>query len=158
MERAPSPVTAQSRSRPGELEPRREDSRPARRGGRLVRHGGPCDSPVARDHRKPGAWRNCMAFDRNWLLVVVGAAMIILELSLGGFAGFDLVLVGSTFVLGGIVGLFTGSSVWGYVTALVLGLGYMVVGRRYVRARMKLPRTVHSNVDALIGRQGLVQK
>lgn len=99
-----------------------------------------------------------MAFDRNWLLVVVGAAMIILELSLGGFAGFDLVLVGSTFVLGGIVGLFTGSSVWGYVTALVLGLGYMVVGRRYVRARMKLPRTVHSNVDALIGRQGLVQK
>ena len=28
-----------------------------------------------------------MAFDRNWLLVVVGAAMIILELSLGGFAG-----------------------------------------------------------------------
>ena len=99
-----------------------------------------------------------MSFDPNWLLVVIGAVMILLELSLGGFAGFDFVLVGSTFVVGGLVGRLTGSTVVGYLTASVLGLAYIAVGRRVVRSRMSVPKQTRSNVDALHGRQAIVQK
>ena len=40
----------------------------------------------------------------NWLLVVAGALLILVEVAFGGFAGFDLVLIGSAFVLGGGIG------------------------------------------------------
>jgi hypothetical protein len=29
----------------------------------------------------------------NWILIVAGAALILAEVALGGFAGFDLVLI-----------------------------------------------------------------
>ena len=34
----------------------------------------------------------------NWLLILSGAALILIEVAAGGFAGFDLVLIGSAFV------------------------------------------------------------
>ncbi len=33
-----------------------------------------------------------MSIDWSWLLVVLGAVMVLIEVALGGFAGFDLVL------------------------------------------------------------------
>ncbi len=41
----------------------------------------------------------------NWALIVAGALLILVEVALGGFAGFDLVLIGSAFLLGGGIGL-----------------------------------------------------
>ena len=35
-----------------------------------------------------------MSIDWNWALVVVGALLVLIEVALGGFAGFDLVLIG----------------------------------------------------------------
>jgi len=91
----------------------------------------------------------------NWVLVIAGALMILAEVVLGGFAGFDLVLIGSTFVVGGGVGLLMHSATTGLVVASVLCVLYVAVGRRYVRRRMHTPN-IRSNTDALIGREALV--
>ncbi len=91
----------------------------------------------------------------NWVLVVAGAVLILVEVAFGGFAGFDLVLIGSAFVLGGGIGLVTGNAVAGFVTASVLCVLYIVAGRRLVRARFHTPK-IRTNTDALLGREGLV--
>lgn len=96
-----------------------------------------------------------MQMNWNWVLVVAGAVMVLVEVALGGFAGFDLVLIGSSFVLGGILGLIVGNPVAGLVTASVLCLLYIAVGRRWVRGRLKRPG-IHTNTDALIGQRALV--
>lgn len=95
--------------------------------------------------------------DWNWVLIIAGAVMVLIEVALGGFAGFDLVLIGSSFVLGGILGLAVASPVTGLVTASALCLAYIAVGRRWVRARLKRP-SVHTNTDALIGQRALVTR
>lgn len=91
----------------------------------------------------------------NWTLIVVGALMVLLELVLGGFAGFDLVLLGSSIVVGGAVGLAAGSVTTGFVTATLLCALYIAIGRRWIRKRLKRPG-ISTNVDALIGQKALV--
>jgi len=88
-------------------------------------------------------------------LIIVGALLVLIEVGLGGFAGFDLVLIGSSFVVGGAVGRFSGSAGAGLITASALCLGYIVAGRRFLRARLRRPH-VPTNTDALIGQRGLV--
>lgn len=96
-----------------------------------------------------------MSLNWNWVLIIVGAVLILVEVAFGGFAGFDLVLIGSSFVLGGGLGLLLGSTWLGLVTAAVLCLVYVAAGRRWVRARMH-HASVPSNTDAVIGQRGLV--
>lgn len=91
----------------------------------------------------------------NWVLVVAGAVLVLVEVALGGFAGFDLVLIGSAFVIGGGLGLALGSPVTGFVTASVLCILYIAVGRRLVRNRVHSPK-LKTNTDALLGREGVV--
>lgn len=91
----------------------------------------------------------------NWLLVIGGAFLILIEIALGGFAGFDLVLIGSAFVLGGGLGFAFGSPTVGYVMSAVLCILYIIVGRNWVRSRLHTQET-RSNADALVGRAGLV--
>jgi membrane protein implicated in regulation of membrane protease activity len=96
-----------------------------------------------------------MSIDWNWALVIVGALLILVEVAFGGFAGFDLVLIGSSFVLGGAIGHLAGSAPVGFALASVLCIVYIAVGRRWVRRRIQM-RTVQSNTDALIGQRALV--
>ena len=91
----------------------------------------------------------------SWVLLITGALLVLVEVAFGGFAGFDLVLIGSAFALGGAVGLLTHDSSIGLIVAAVLCLGYIVAGRRWVRARLKA-RSVPSNADALLGQRALV--
>ncbi len=91
----------------------------------------------------------------DWVLIVLGAVLILLEVAAGGFAGFDLVLIGSTFVLGGAFGLLMGSAQSGLIAAAVLCVLYLAAGRRWVRARLRRP-AVQTNMDALIGQRALV--
>ena len=91
----------------------------------------------------------------NWLLVIGGALMVLAEVLLGGFAGFDLVLVGTAFVLGGGIGFAMGNPVIGLIASSVLCILYIVAGRRWVRSRIHI-RPVPSGADALIGLQGVV--
>lgn len=91
----------------------------------------------------------------NWVLIIGGALLILLEVALGGFAGFDLVLIGSAFVLGGGLGLLTGSAAVGFTVASALCILYILLGRKWVRRRMQ-PTHTASNTDALIGRPGVI--
>lgn len=93
----------------------------------------------------------------NWLLVIGGAVLILIEIALGGFAGFDLVLIGSAFVIGGGLGMAVGSPIAGYVLSAVLCVAYIVVGRKWVRSRLHTRETA-SNTDALVGQRGLVME
>ena len=92
----------------------------------------------------------------NWRLIIIGAVIILVEVSLGGFAGFDLVLIGSALMLGGGIGLLLGNTSVGLLVASALCLLYVAVGRRMVRAQLKPAKSTPSNVDALIGVQGTV--
>ena len=96
-----------------------------------------------------------MRIDWNWVLLIGGALLVLLEVALGGFAGFDLVLIGSSLLLGGGLGLLFHSTQVGFLVASVLSLAYIVGGRRWVRDRMR-HQPLSSNVDALLGAQGLV--
>ena len=53
------------------------------------------------------------------------------------------------------MGLVVGSAVTGFVVAAAAGLLYVAAGRRWVRARIRGGH-VPSNVDALVGVQGMV--
>ncbi len=96
-----------------------------------------------------------MAVGWNWLLLIAGALLILVEVAFGGFAGFDLVLIGSAFLLGGGIGMVTHSPAVGFVVASALCVAYIAVGRRWVRRRLR-DRTVPSNADALLGERGVV--
>jgi len=93
----------------------------------------------------------------NWpiVLMIVGAGMILAEVALGGFAGFDLVLMGSILVIAGSVGLWRHDTFLALLVAGALGIAYLAVGRRWVRHRIR-SRQVPSNVDALLGQTGVV--
>ncbi len=93
----------------------------------------------------------------NWTLILGGALLILIEVTLGGFAGFDLVLIGSAFVMGGALGLFFGNVYLGMFVAGVLCAIYILAGRRWVRARLDLKGpALKSNADAVIGQRGLL--
>jgi len=99
-----------------------------------------------------------MSIDWSWLLVFAGAVLVLVEVLLGGFAGFDLVLIGSAFILGGVIGLVTKSPALAYASAAVLGVAYIALGRRLVRERLSVSKGHASNVDAVLGREGVVQQ
>ncbi len=96
-----------------------------------------------------------MTVNWNWVLVVAGAVLVLVEVGLGGFAGFDLVLIGSSFIIGGALGLVFNSAATGFLVASVLCVLYIVVGRRWVRARLRRPG-LPTNTDALVGLRGVV--
>ena len=91
----------------------------------------------------------------DWVLIVAGALLVLIEVALGGFAGFDLVLVGSTFIVGGAVGMALHNPAIGFVVAAVLCVIYIGVGRKMMRARMQT-RHIPTNSDALLGQKGIV--
>jgi membrane protein implicated in regulation of membrane protease activity len=93
----------------------------------------------------------------NWILIIAGAVLILLEVLLGAITGFDLLLLGSAILLGGILGLVTGQGIAGLAAAGALSLLYVFVGRKRIRNRLKRP-SLPSNTDALIGRTCLVSE
>jgi len=98
-----------------------------------------------------------MARSINWILIVVGAVLILMEVLLGAVSGFDFLLIGSAVLLGGILGVVTGSPVLGVAAAGILSLAYVFIGRKRIRSRLRRPG-VASNTDALIGRTLLVSE
>ncbi|MBM2824845.1 MAG: conserved rane protein of unknown function [Dehalococcoidales bacterium] len=91
-----------------------------------------------------------------WLIiVVVGLLLAMMEVLIGVDAGLDLVFVGSSFILGGLV-------TWPFhswaITVIVVGVtcvAYVAIGRRYVH-KWTLVKQEKTNVDAVIGRRGVV--
>ena len=93
-----------------------------------------------------------------WLIfVIVGLFFILLELIIGVEAGLDLVIIGSAFILGGLVTLPFHSWVWTVIVTSIICVAYVALGRRYVH-RWTMVRKAKTNIDAIIGRQGIVLK
>jgi membrane protein implicated in regulation of membrane protease activity len=99
-----------------------------------------------------------MANAWNWGLLLIGALMTLVEVVLGGFAGFDLVLIGSAFMIGGALGLWLQNPIAGLALSGALCLLYIAIGRRWVRSRIRVQGGVRSNVDAVLGQRGLVMQ
>jgi membrane protein implicated in regulation of membrane protease activity len=93
----------------------------------------------------------------NWALVIVGIVCVIAELAMGAMTGFDLALVGGSLAIGGGVGLFAGSEKIGLLAAGALALLYFAVLRNWLKAKATVKHHP-SNVDALIGKIGVVTK
>lgn len=99
-----------------------------------------------------------MEFADSWLWIIflaVGLVFVIMELLVGVDTGLDLVILGSVFVIGGLV---TWPSESWIITAVVisaLSVVYLVIGRRYVHRRM-LVKGEKTNIDAVIGQTGVV--
>lgn len=91
----------------------------------------------------------------NWVLVILGAVLILTEVVLGAATGFDLLLIGSAVLLGGILGLVTHSPALGVACAGVLSLAYVLFGRRRIRNRLRRPG-IPTNTDLLLGKSARV--
>ena len=95
----------------------------------------------------------------TWLwaaFVVVGLLMILLELFIGVETGFDLVMLGSALILGGLLTCFFDSWLLTALCASAFCALYVGIGRKYVKAKMKVSAT-KTNVDAIIGKTGTVK-
>ena len=91
-----------------------------------------------------------------WLIfVVIGLLMILLELIVGVETGLDLVFLGSAFVLGGLVTWPFNSWILTVIVTSIICVAYVVLGRRYVQ-RWKMTGKSKTNIDAIIGRNGIV--
>ncbi|MDY6966835.1 MAG: NfeD family protein [Halobacteriota archaeon] len=96
----------------------------------------------------------------SWLwagFIVVGLLMVLLELFIGVETGFDLVILGSALIISGLLTSSLDSWLATAIVASALCLLYVALGRRYVKAKMKVGDT-RTNVDAIVGKSGFVKK
>jgi len=93
-----------------------------------------------------------------WLIfVIVGLLFVLLELIVGVETGLDLVFIGSAFILGGLATWPFHSWVWTVIITGIICVAYVILGRRYVH-RWTAVSKAKTNIDAIIGRQGIVVK
>lgn len=88
------------------------------------------------------------------VLVGLGLLAILIELVIGLYSAFDLVIVGSAFVIGGFVGYLTNSFVIGIVLTSIVCFIYFLLIRNYLRKRLDI-NTSSSNIDAVNGKTGI---
>lgn len=93
----------------------------------------------------------------NWFLLIGGIVCVIVELALGAMTGFDLALIGGSLAIGGGAGLLAGSAKIGLLAAGGLALVYLAIFRRWLRTSLTVKNHA-SNVDAIVGRTGVVTK
>jgi membrane protein implicated in regulation of membrane protease activity len=93
----------------------------------------------------------------NWLLVIFGVLCVAAELALGVLTGFDLALIGASLAAGGVVGLIAQSWQAGLLSAAIFALLYFALFRRWLKAKLHVKEQA-SNVDAVVGRSGVVTK
>ena len=98
-----------------------------------------------------------MGNSANWMLVILGVICVIAELALGVLTGFDLALIGTSLIAGGIVGLIFGSANIGLLSTAILAFLYFALFRKWLKSKLQV-KTQASNVDAVIGRTGVVTK
>ena len=101
-----------------------------------------------------------MEFADQWLWLIfvgIGLAMALVEFLGGGFSGFELVIIGSVFIVGGLVASPFDRWPVAVVVTSVLCFAYIGVGRRYL-IRWTQARKAKTNIDTIIGSPGIVVK
>src|SRR5665648_713729 len=87
--------------------------------------------------------------------IIVGILLIIFELSIGVSGAFDVALVGTALIIGGLVGAATGSVSIMFVVAFVVCVLWVLVGRGYLQAHLRIDEYV-TNADRTLGSTGIV--
>jgi len=101
-----------------------------------------------------------VGFPDSWLwlvFVIVGLLFVLLELIVGVETGLDLVFVGSAFIVGGLVTWPFDSWLLTVIVTSIICVAYVALGRRYVH-RWTMVSKAKTNIDAIIGQQGIVLK
>ncbi len=89
------------------------------------------------------------------ILIIVGLLLILAELFAGFSTGFDLVLIGTTLLVGGAIGLFFENEPLAIVAASVLCFLYIALGRTRIKKQL-IVLTHKTNIDKLLGKTGIV--
>ncbi|PIZ45358.1 hypothetical protein CO180_00660 [candidate division WWE3 bacterium CG_4_9_14_3_um_filter_41_6] len=92
-----------------------------------------------------------------WIMMFAGLGLIIMELFIGIDTGFDLVLIGSTLIIGGGVGKFSDNPILGVIITGILAVLYIIYRRNYLKSKLTV-HTQSSNIDSLVGTKALVIK
>ncbi len=93
-----------------------------------------------------------------WLIfIIAGLLLVLLELIVGVETGLDLVFIGSAFILGGLVTWPLQLWWWTVIITSLICIAYVALGRRYVH-RWTAVKKAKTNIDAIIGKQGIVLK
>ena len=101
-----------------------------------------------------------MGFPDLWLwlvFVIAGLLLVLLELIIGVETGLDLVFIGSAFIVGGLVAWPFNSWLLAVIVTSLICIAYVALGRRYVH-RWTAVGKAKTNIDAIIGRTGIVMK
>jgi len=88
-------------------------------------------------------------------LIILGILAIIAEIVLGAATGFELLIIGIVFVIGGGIGMLTNSVMIAGSSVVVLILGYIVFGRSRIKDALHIT-TTKTNSDSIIGKQATV--
>jgi len=88
-------------------------------------------------------------------LIILGILAIIAEIVLGAATGFELLIIGVVFVIGGGIGMLTNSVMIAGSSVVVLILGYIVFGRSRIKDAFHIT-TTKTNSDSIIGKQATV--
>lgn len=87
----------------------------------------------------------------------MGLIAIILEMLLGAPTGFDLLLLGVIFLIGGGIGTLTSSFLTALIIIILLSFIYIFIGRKMIKKRLNVT-TRKTNIDNLIGKKAIVIK
>jgi len=101
-----------------------------------------------------------LAFVDSWMWLIfigIGLLMVIMELILGVETGLDLVFIGTAFILGGAITAAFNSWVWTIIVTVIICIIYVAAGRRYIHRRIAVTGE-KTNIDAIIGRTGIVEQ
>lgn len=90
-----------------------------------------------------------------WIyFIILGIAMIVAEIGLGVYTGFDLVLIGSILCIGGIIGSFTSATIM-FAFTFGLGMIYLLIGRKFIKDKMEIDGH-KTNIDQFLNKTGIV--
>lgn len=88
-------------------------------------------------------------------LIILGILAIIAEIVLGAATGFELLIIGVVFVIGGGIGMLTNSVMIAGSSIVILILGYIFFGRNRINDVLHIT-TTKTNADSIIGKQATV--
>lgn len=91
----------------------------------------------------------------NTWLIFLGLLLIVFELLFGVISGFDLALIGLSFVIGGLVHYYSDSWQMGIVTSIVIILAYFAYFRKLAKRKLLL-QTQKIGIDSLLGKTAVV--
>ncbi len=91
------------------------------------------------------------ALDQFSLLIILGIVAIIIEIIIGAADGFELLVLGIIFILGGLIGMASGSLPIAIAAMVILTLGYIFFARRMIKKSLHIT-TQKTNVESIIGK------